>query len=515
LHTDPSSLPSGATARNRNLEDPHIRKLLQEQTLLEHNYKKDYAKMWKGWAEDICYRLTETRSELKLQVPASSTVDSIRKEAFSAYWRRENEDDRSPHEGTKADEKETFRDSLLVNEAFRHTNVPFRGFIVDLVDENVSPENLYHLMENVMVPLGLNTLQLSLINHLGCSLQLESLEGLYHRVPKPPKSIEPLSDEILMQISDAGERLGIDIIPEISVTTQATGWYHAGFLVDCPETLCSADASSAGGGIPNNVNHGSLLPLVLGVIRRLRAIFRSASFLHLGSDERSASLACWKESDMVPQYDRFEVALSQLLETKKWYNASSILRWENEEGIVYPHRTGRITQYRYERDLAATAGEPVERHNQTGNHVFGSLSVTPEEDPWTIYRKARRWASGVEGIPPKGVMARIRLENLETHPHHVWASILAFAIGLSSNAPVLNDRSSLDAYVAAICAGESSGLCISPSTERGAGRRAQPFMPPRGPMLCRAMTGTVSRPVMRSQTRAALSLIFGNPKRDD
>ena len=526
LNIDSASFSAaGGNASEKNIDDADTRTILHQQTITESNYKKDYLKMWNHWAKDICHRLTETREELQLQAPSTTIVQSIREEAYSAHWRDLNEDIRSNHgheeqDGAFAAEKEatlesplkrTLQESSFSDDVFGFTKVPFRGFIVDMVDDMVPPEVLSDLMEQIMMPLGFNTLQLSLINHLGCSLQLESLEGLYHLVPTP-KAIKPLSDDILRQIVDAGDRLGIELIPEISVTTQATGWYHAGFLIDCPNTLCSADSrgdSTVGGVIANDVNHGSLLPLVLLVIQKLRTIFRSGSFLHLGSDERAASQACWNESDRTPDYNRFERILSNLLEAKNWYNSSSILRWENQEGIVYPQRTGRITQYRYGRhSLPLDEKRQTTHREESESLVFGSLTITPEKDPWAIYQETLKWVSEND-TPPRGLLAKIRLKDRAIHPNRYKTGILAFAIGISSKSPVLNDSSSLNAYMSELCASYNHHLCPSPFDEGVAGK-PPPISSPRGQMLCKAMTNTISRPVMRTRSSAlALPSLLG------
>ena len=497
LYTDPSSLASVG-----NIKDPNARKLFNQQDKKERNYKKEYSAMWQGWAKDICHRLTETKDEFHLQTPAANIVKRIRETAYSSYWRDPGIGSGSTKQGMQFSvEKE---DTL--KKIFGRSKIPFRGFIVDLVEDLTPPEVLEELMEQIMVPLGLNTLQLSLINELGCSLEPESLEGLYHIVPKPSNAtIKPLIETILQQIVAKGERLGIELIPEISVTTQAMGWYHAGFLVDCPNTMCSALSGGGLAGVANDVNHGSLLPLVLEVVRKLRTIFRSGSFLHLGSDERSSSETCWKESGRTPDYDRFERILSSLLEAKGWYNSSSILRWENKEGIVYPERTGRITQYRYGIHPSTISGQDTSMSAAEVNHVFGSISIAPEKDPWTVYQETRQWITNGDH-PPRGLIARIRLNKNLSTANQYKAGILAFAIGLSSKAPVLKDPSSLTAYMSdTICAdGNHSHLCPSPSDKGGA--KIQSIVSPREQMLCKAMTHTVSRPVMRSQPLVLPSL---------
>ena len=472
------------------------------------------------------------QSSLKLLPPVPSFALSIQDEAFSAYWRGLSEahdlncETRKTDGGSAATEERAVEFRGVARQTahggFEHMLVPFRGLIVDLVEDAVSPEVLEDLMEYTMVPLGLNTLQLSLVNGMGCSLRLESLEPLYHLVPTPPKHIEPLSDEVLGTIAAVGDRLGIELVPEISVTTRAIGWYHAGFLVECPGTLCSSSTSGIGEDwkeIANDVNSGALLPVVLHLIRKLRRIFRSGSFLHLGSDEREASRACWNETGRVPDYDAFEKGLSSLLEAQNWYNASSILRWENREGIVYPSRTGRITHYRYgsnpspqdQSEESSYAGASVNQEDP-GAHTFGSISITPDTDPWAIYQETRAWVAD-ERTRPRGLLARIHLKDMKTkehrdpHRHHSIPKlgILAFSIGMTSEIPSMNDSSALNDYIVDICAGNDQHFCPDPVPFQQEFTRIQHGTTSRGSLLCKAMTSSISCPVMRSQALPVVS----------
>jgi len=107
-----------------------------------------------------------------------------------------------------------------------------------LVETLTAPEDLKNVME-IMSVLGLNTLQLTLISSLGCALQLKEFNQLFHLIPRP-NGVDPLSDSDLEKIVFIGKALGVEVIPEISITTRATGWYHAGFLVECPRTFCES-----------------------------------------------------------------------------------------------------------------------------------------------------------------------------------------------------------------------------------------------------------------------------------
>eukprot|EP00536_Pseudo-nitzschia_multiseries_P008368 jgi/Psemu1/20256/gm1.20256_g len=472
---------------------------------LDSNYKRAYTKQWKDWADNICHRLTKTRHELEW-LP-STHVNSIRDQAFATHW-QEGKDDWNDHkEPTATDLEDSFQSqtnpTVLLHEVFGAMHVPVRGLIIDLVDDtSISPAILEDLMERVVAPLGLNALQLSLMNRWGCALHLASLEELHHVVPKP--IAEPWTESSLGRIAAAADNLGLKLIPEISATTEALGWYHAGFLVDCPRTLCQKGGDV--GAIANDVHRGSLLPVILHVVRKLRRIFTSGSYLHLGSDERRASQACWSESGRsLPDYNAFEQKLSDLLvETFGWYNASNILRWENQEGIVYPQRTGSITHYRY--------GVPAATLDQSELDplAFGSLSITPEQTPWSVYLETRKWVER----QPQGLLARISLRGVFEEPvsndnvDQTKMSLLAFAVGLSSQMPILEDASALNAYIADLCNSnnnDSHVLCRMPSELAAGGVQRQRRTPlPRESLLCRAMTRSISRPVMRSSLTSGL-----------
>ena len=575
-----SSSSNSKEAKNLRLflEQKQQQKQQQQNSAVDAKYKSDYSALWKDWADETCHRLTESKEELKLQAPANPSVISIQNKAFAAYWQDDDDDDNdllshretatknninnttslllgsmlleeplifgldddarkgsgekrshAKHDGTSIRDSVQSQKPTLIHEIFGTMQVPFRGVIVDLVDNiTISSKVLQDLMERIMVPLGLNTLQLSLMNRFGCSLRLESLEELYHLVPKPPRNIEPFTDGILGQIVITADRLGIELIPEISITTQATGWYHAGFLVNCPNTLCSSSISSTitsddtigGGEIANDVNRGSLLPVVLNMIRKLREIFHSGSFLHLGSDERKSSQACWIESGRVRNYDAFERKLSYLSETRNWYNASSILRWENREGVVYPERTGNITHYQYDYNPnpqqqqehfgALADGEDSSNDDSAASFGFGSLSITPEKDPWSIYQETRKWV----GRRPWGLLAKISLKDFVNNSEHHSVDqnyinkmgLLAFALGLSSQAPIMEDAAALNEYISTLCeTNDSDLLCTVSSNKEASKSKQQITITPRGPLLCRAMTKSVSRPVMRLTVHTSTS----------
>jgi hypothetical protein len=484
----------------------------------EQTYQNQYRTMWKAWTETICRRLTVIRpDQLELTKVPKQVAFSIQDAAFTKYWEDLNKEQERkdgylqslleipsstrndsiysniPYQD-RMDQRDIVSESTAPVEGrermddeppsvlyplFGMSTSPIRGVIVDLTDTLVPTNELHTFMKDVMAPLGLNALQLSLITKLGCVIELKSLSQLFHIAPRPSHA-DPPTDETLQEIVRIGSTVGIDIIPEISITTQATGWYHADFLVPCPNTLCNT------GEIVNDVTRGTLLPVVIAVVSELHRIFNNTSFIHLGSDERNASEDCWKESGQIPSYDTFEEILTRLLDEKGWYNDTNIVRWENQERVIYPSRTGRVTQYQYS---VPNIGNP-QYDATTDPMVFGSILSTSDVEPWNIYTQTRQWMK----VRPKGIFLKVSPADLQGSKQH----LVAFAIGLSSDQRPLNDATELDAFLDQVCQAHPS-LCPAPAKLT----RGVPSL--RGMYICKSMTRSTSDPVMR--TNGALSTL--------
>lgn len=491
----------------------------------EQMYQKQYREMWRGWTKTICHRLTVVRpDQLELTTVPKQVAQSIQDVAFAKYWEDLNEvptqTDGDPQSfmelpntmGESVNSNDPFQERTeqqdkgmsthskvlkgrervihrpsVLHPLFGTSTITHRGVILDLVDTLVPPHELGTFMEDVMAPLGFNSLQLSLMTRLGCVMELKALNHLFHVVPRPTH-VDPPTDETLHGIVRIGNKVGIEVIPEISITTQATGWYHADFLVACPKTLCDT------GEIVNDVTRGSLLPVLLAVVRKLRGIFNNTSFIHLGSDDRNASEACWKESGKTPDYDQFEEMFSLLLNQKGWYNSTNIVRWENQERVVYPKRTGRVTQYQYSvpqisNPLDATTTDPL---------MFGSILSTSGIDPWNIYTQTRQWVKA----SPRGLFLKVSPADLRNSKQN----LVAFAVGLSSNRPQMTDATELDDFLAQLCRTNPSFCPVSAEAARGVPSSRVQY-------LCRSMTRSTSDPVMREN--GALSTLELTRELDD
>jgi hypothetical protein len=291
-----------------------------------------------------------------------------------------------------------------------------------------------------------------------------------------------LQTEDLQEVVATAKQLGIQVLPEISISTNSGGgWYNAGLVVDCPRVLCDEE----GGGVANDVSQGSLLPFLLSAIQDLHDIFHTSSsdYLHLGREERRDSMRCWNKSGkQEANYDVFEDRLSYLLKMKGLYDPKHILRWENQEQVQYAKRTGNVTHYHHSIPLHETAAS---NKNNTRT-FFGTVSLTAEKDPWMIYQETRQWAAA----QPTGLLAKVE-EPLHPQSNHDLAQrLLAFAIG-SAELPAM-ERTEFKTWLATTC--HKAQQC------QPAGKKY--FYPKVDPKsirkkLCSTMTKTVSVRVLR------------------
>lgn len=222
---------------------------------------------------------------------------------------------------------------------------------------------------------------------------------------------------------------GIQIVPEISISTNAGGWLQSGFAADCATTLCNK-----GGGVTNGIDKPELLPVVYSVLREIRQIFSTSPFIHLGHDNRQgASYGCLKEagtsgSDPMAALSEFEVKLS-LLASMLEIEQGNILRWNNDEKKHYPDRTGHITHYQAPPPGQMPKPKPDEDFFVTVDLMNGS--------PWQIFEQTRALVS----LKPKGILGEIRdISDDAWINRFVGLRLLAFALGLQQeNVESLNE----------------------------------------------------------------------------
>jgi hypothetical protein len=221
----------------------------------------------------------------------------------------------------------------------------------------------------------------------------------------------------LIALSKAVGKNGISIMPEIAISTNAGGWYHSNFNVDCGEFLCEQ-----GRRIPTDVNNPDFIPMVFTMIQELLE-FTNGPFIHLGSDERETNLPCFVEASRKghkPRFEDFEETLGRLLEFAGVTN-DRVVRWQNHEKLHYVGRIGAITQYN------AKDSDQIRDGDMSAiiQPWFGTIDVR-RGGPWQVYLSTRKLAekSPLALVAEIGSMGEYEFER-DTIEHR----LLAFSMG--------------------------------------------------------------------------------------
>ena len=276
-----------------------------------------------------------------------------------------------------------------------------------------------------------------IINDYGFVARLPSLPNLVDK-RKYSFSYHILKTLIVEKVAN----LGIQIVPEISISSNAGGWHHSGMTVRCPVTLCNQ-----GKDIPLDISDPLLLPVIMATIRDVLDIFSSSQFIHLGTDERNASLPCLKEAHVQkPDFDTFERKLETLLKMEGIIDTNNILRWQNKEPIQYPNRVGTITQCRPGNIECARRRQSTKQHNPSS--WFATVSIA-DGGPWQIYNTTRQLAL----MKPIGIVADIpNLDKTYFDTYNISQRLLSFAMGTSSSDDVnIMDRPTFEKRYNEIC----------------------------------------------------------------
>jgi hypothetical protein len=390
-----------------------------------HVYHKQWKADWVVWKKDICERVTDIIPTRVFMPVPNLYMLSIAK-ATSYYWRT------FPMEFAKKQVKPVHLPGPSSDDLdkLRKHVIPHTGVILDTVNSIVLPDRLKAIIEDDVAPLGFNIIQMRLVNNHGFSLKVDeetSWENSFATAQGGGARPYRVKEDLAPLVA-AARRLGIEMMPEISVSSDGGGWINTGFVIPCAEHFCQSNTS------PNNVNDPLLLPLLFTVISELRHVF-SSKFLHLGSDERIGSMPCFEEVGVVPDFDGFESKLTQLLEMNGIL-PDHILRTENARKRVHEGRTGTITQ------LRAGSNEM----DEPDDIVFFTVDVE-DGDAWTVYQRTKELVA----LEPLGIMAEVRAL-MKSHWDQVELPkrLLAFSMALSE-LPIAEDPAAFAKSFQAIC----------------------------------------------------------------
>lgn len=391
----------------------------------QHVYYGNWQGAWAVWKNGICDRLTypiQVRSMMPVYNWRQQMLEQVNREFWNHFAREPRLDSNGtairvrskplPYDFTKI----TVPDELapIRKHAIQHT-----GVILDLVNSHPGTRQLEEII-NQLTFLGFNLIQLRLADDFGYAMAIPISQGnrLEYRSGRFGTSLSYDHVE-LAQIVDYAERQGgIEVMPEISISTNTGGWFKVGFGLACPNVICNE-----GRGIANDITESELLPVVSSIIRDLRKIF-SSELLHLGADERQQSVACFNESRKRTSFNVFERKLTALLEMEG-VNVHNVLRWENQEHKRYRGRAGKITHFR------VLQNSTIAQHHRPdkGEIFFANVDIF-DGSAWDIYQRTRELVS----FNPKGLMAEIRLL-LAWSDRKTFGRLLAFVMGLATALP--------------------------------------------------------------------------------
>jgi len=295
-----------------------------------HEYRKSWTEMQTKWKNDICQRVTE---DVKLHLQSAAQDKGLIRDqsvvvASEAFW---NSFDTTSSSSSIKREKEN--PPLVDKNTFRV------GILIDAVSDLtwlLSPSSKSFMDMSLQV--DINMIQLRLMDDYGKLSQ---------------NDLSKLQQTFMPMVS----KLGIEVMPEASLSSTAGGWYESGWTVTCPQHTCTSGIH-----IPNNISCPEFLSVAWQTVQSLLP-FKTSPYLHLGSDERQASHSCFREmaeqrqqssNNYYDYFDLYEAKLQELfhLQQKDYHDTSSsrsitpqtIVRWENEEKVEYSNRFGSITQ---------------------------------------------------------------------------------------------------------------------------------------------------------------------------
>ena len=412
--------------------DDKICELVGQPTISHSFYHSQWSNVHSNWHRMLCERLTITESypQVTARYWAKKSISSA---ANAHFWERFDE---SRHQmGLKEKEKLSFAVDPVFNNLQTH-QVKYSGVVLDLVRiENTKLQHQAYLETlGVLASLGFNTIQLKVMSDIGFALDLEHL-----RSQAAWGITDQAFDEkvLIKNIREEANRLGIQIIPEMSLATRAGGWYGVGPMLNCPNVICDI-----GQGIGVNVTDPSLFAAIASMAHDMVDIFQPP-LVHFGHDEREEIQACYDEAGVEQDLQEFERRIEALLEFED-YSEEHFMRWENKESKVYSRRAGDITHYQY----------TIPKDESSSFFLSTGLDLSDVDDEnildaFSVYQQTRK----LMAAKPTGILATVSL----VHPRFwkdfaIKERLLGMSIALSGAEHTSKEsfQQKFDKYVSAL-----------------------------------------------------------------
>jgi hypothetical protein len=349
--------------------------------------------VWNKWKTDICNRLVSqvaTRGYKNFRSDRHN-IEKVMEQSKTNFWKSLN--NREKWSATENYVNTRHHDDRIHAILRGERLIDHTGIIMDLTVNPVSFGRIQEIVSQFASPLGLNLVQLRLVGDV--SFAYHSIgHPLFFHAPQGTENIKYPSTSDLKTLSSMAGQKGIALMPEISISTNAGGWYQSSFNVECAEYLCEN-----GQYIPQDIGNQDYIPVAFNLIREIQK-FTSSPYIHLGFDEREKSLPCFVEArKKLPDFNQFEETLGRLL-SFLGVTSDRVIRWENSEKVHYSGRLGNITQCTA--DEICHASLDTHDEGQPKNPWFGTVNIR-RGGPWQIYSTTRELASK----SPVGIMAQL------------------------------------------------------------------------------------------------------------
>ena len=289
-------------------------------------------------------------------------------------------------------------------------NIKHIGVILDTTRSLVSMDWLVKLSD-MFGKMKFNLIQLRLVGDKGFTFRFPTQNRFAYSMLQKPGTAELYGRQTLQRLIRRAERLRIEVVPEITISTNSAGWYGSGYVVDCPNVLCK------GGNIPLDLTRAQLMPLIFGVINELGKLFTS-ELLHLGHDDRIASRPCFEEAGInsTGVHDAFERKMRALFVYAD-IPESSLIRYVDTDLRDDGDSVGGIRHY-----LPNTKIDTI----RTDKPFFVTADVL-QGDAFDVYASTRQLVD----LEPTGIVAELRhLYPSQWNKYQIAQRIMAFSLAI-------------------------------------------------------------------------------------
>ena len=199
--------------------------------------------------------------------------------------------------------------------------VPYLGVLVDAGRQYYSIPWLKRLIRYLHY-MNFNLIHFRLTDDQAFNIRLDSRPEFAKPSTVVHANATVYTPKELRELVAYAKARNVTIMPEINVPGHAGAWHGIpGMLVPCPNFICSK-----GYGIPLNIDHPQLLPILKDIIKEVSEIFDTSPFLHLGGDEVHMSMPCFIEAGIeMFDYNEFERNLALIVSE---VGVKKAVRWE-------------------------------------------------------------------------------------------------------------------------------------------------------------------------------------------